>query len=57
LLALGGHHEAQPDQTLTGVHGSLIVTRGQAQARVGVLVPTQFRQGRAQLRVGMEFLL
>ena len=54
VLALGGHHEAMLGQRLTGIHSSLIVTKGQIQARFGMLFPTQ---GRAQLRFGIEALL
>ena len=54
VLALGGHHEAMPGERLTGVHSSLIVTKGQTQARFGMLFPTQ---GRAQVRFGIEALL
>ncbi len=50
LVALGLHQE----KALRGVHGSLIVTRGQTQTRVGVLYPTK---GRAQVRLGLEALL
>lgn len=54
VVALGGHHESLPEGRRAGVHGALIVTRGQRQARIGALLP---RHGRAQVRLGIEALL
>lgn len=54
LIALGGHHEALRTSSLTGVHTSLILTKGPTQTRVGLLFPSK---GPAQLRFGLEALL
>jgi hypothetical protein len=55
ITALGLHRETTRNTAaLSGVHGSLIVTKGQMQARVGVLYPTH---GKVQVRFGWEILL
>ena len=54
LVALGGHREVLRSSSLTGVHTSLILTKGPTQTRVGLLFP---QKGPAQLRLGLEALL
>jgi hypothetical protein len=55
ITAIGLHRETMSHiAPLAGVHASLIVTKGQMQARVGVLYP---HTGKPQVRLGFEILL
>jgi hypothetical protein len=54
ITAIGLHRESTNRKSLQGIHGSLIVTKGQMQTRIGVLFS---RHERAQIRFGWEILL